>query len=80
MNEQVQTNEEFFQSCITMQAGWIPLLTYLRMYPEETKTAIQTRIRREVWLRGVHYNTPPHGRMWVNVIAIGKWAGTVVDQ
>lgn len=68
------TNDEFLAFVIEHGLkGWVPLQSYLRLFPEETKVGIETRIKRKHWVRGVHYTTPQGSRMWVNVIAIGKW-------
>jgi hypothetical protein len=56
-----------------MMAGWVPLRTYLRHYPDETQAKIDTRLARGVWTRGVHYSVPPQSRAWVNLLAIRKW-------
>lgn len=69
------TNEEFFRFVVDeCLEGWIPLKAYLRVMPEETKIAIETRIKRKHWVRGVHYHTPPGSFMWVNLRAIRRWA------
>lgn len=56
-----------------LMGGWVPLAQYMRLYPEETKAKIDTRIARKVWIRGVHYEVPPQSRAWVNLIAIRVW-------
>lgn len=76
------TNHEFMDFVVKhgMQ-GWIPLLTYIRLFPEETRSKISTRIKRKHWQRGVHFNTPEGSGMWVNVIAIGNWvAATAIPK
>lgn len=71
---QDMTNEEFFKFVIedTMQ-GWIPMKTYLKLFPGETRAGIEARIARKVWKRGVHYNVPDKGRTWVCLTAIRQW-------
>lgn len=56
-----------------LMGGWIPLRDYFRMYPSETQSAIDTRVNRKVWQRGVHYVVPPNANAWVNLIAIREW-------
>lgn len=74
------TNDEFFNFVVNQGLkGWVPLETYLRIFPEESKEAIETRIKRRHWLRGVHYTTPKGSRMWVNIIAIGAWVQAQAD-
>ena len=68
------TNDEFHTFVLEqMMQGWMPLKTYMRYFPSETKLAIEARLARGVWERGVHYTTPPRGAPWVNIIAIRKW-------
>lgn len=75
------TNEEFLDFALNQGLkGWIPLRTYLRLLPEETKSAIKMRIKRNQWQRGVHHNTPPGSNMWVNLHAIAKWASEQQDD
>lgn len=76
------TNQEFMDFVIKQGLqGWIPLRSYLRLFPEETRSAITSRIKRKHWQRGLHYNTPPGSDMWVNVIAIGNWvAATAIPK
>lgn len=68
------TNEEFLryvvEDCLD---GWVPLKTYLRLFPEETKVAVESRIKRRYWQRYVHYNTPEGSNTWVNLKAIRQW-------
>lgn len=69
------TNQEFMDYVIKQSLrGWIPLSTYLRLLPEETRSAVSSRIKRKHWQRGVHFNTPKGGDMWVNLHAIADWA------
>lgn len=71
---QEMTNEEFFAFfSMELMKGWMPLDTYMRLYPEEKRNAIQIRIKRKVWTRGVHYAVPEGSRTWVNAIAIRQW-------
>lgn len=74
------TNDEFVAFVIEQGLkGWVPLLAYTRLFPEETKDAIEMRIKRKHWVRGVHYTTPAGSKMWLNVIAIGEWVQASAD-
>lgn len=67
-------NDEFLEYVVKEGLkGWIPLRAYTRFFPEESRSAVETRIKRRHWKRGVHYSTPEGANMWVNVIAIGEW-------
>jgi hypothetical protein len=69
------TNEEFEGFVVNdMLQGWIPLKAYQRYFPNETNNAINTRINRGFWQRGVHFNHPKGGGMWVCLKAIHLWA------
>lgn len=69
------SNDEFFNYVVEQNLkGWIPLGTYLRLFPEETREAIEVRIKRGYWKRGVHCNRPLGSHLWVNLTAIGEWA------
>lgn len=68
------TNDEFHTFVMNeMMEGWIPLRTYLKYYPTETKIGIETRLKRGVWQRGIHYKIPSRGSPWVNLKAIVQW-------
>lgn len=57
-----------------MMGGWVPIDRYMRMFPNEKRKNIETRLQRGIWKRGVHYSVPQRGsRAWVNLIAIRKW-------
>jgi len=67
------TNDEFLEFVVKRLDGWIPLDTYIRLFPSETRLGIETRLRRGVWQRGTHYTVPRQGRAWVNLTAIRDW-------
>lgn len=69
------TNDEFMKHVVEdCLQGWIPLKTYLRLFgPEETKVAVESRIRRGFWKKGVQFHTPKGTYMWVNLHAIREW-------
>lgn len=75
------TNDEFLKYVVEEGLrGWIPLKTYLRLFPEESKPAIETRMKRKHWQRGVHYSTPEGGKIWVNLLAIRAWVEGDKDE
>jgi len=44
------TNDEFFKFVVDYQLkGWIPLKMYLRLFPVETRVAIEQRLRKGHW-------------------------------
>lgn len=68
------TNDEFFEFVVDYQLkGWIPLKMYLRLFPTETRSAIEQRLKKGFWKRGVHYSVPQGGDAWVNLTAIQQW-------
>lgn len=54
---------------------WIPQPTYLKKHPTETGDAIQKRLKRGIWLDGVHAHTPDGSEhRWINTEAVQDWA------
>lgn len=39
----------------------------------DTRDAVQKKLRRGVWLHGVHVKLAPDGRLWVNKDEVNKW-------
>lgn len=75
------SEDEFIAKCLSdMMQGWIPLKTYLRMFPDEDKRAVEGRVSRNVWKRRVHYFAPKGGTAWVNLPAIRDWASGVNQE
>ena len=69
------TDDEFREFVVNqMLQGWIPVKMYLKMFPTETLSGIDTRVARKHWVQGVHYNSPPGSTAWVNLIKIREWA------
>ena len=69
-----ETDEEFIVRALSdMMEGWVPLKLYLRMYPDETKRAVEHRVRRGYWTPRVEYFCPKGGTAWVNIPAIKRW-------
>lgn len=75
------TNDEFMEFVVDhMMGGWVPIKTYIKWFPSETKIAIETRLQRGYWQKGVHYVTPKGGTAWVNVKAIREWVTANLDE
>lgn len=75
------SEDEFIAKCLAdMMQGWIPLKTYLRMFPDEDKRAIEGRVARGHWKRRVHYFAPKGGTAWVNLPAIREWAAGIREE
>jgi hypothetical protein len=76
MSELTNLSEnEFIAKCLSdMMHGWIPLKTYLRMYPDETKRSVEGRVAKKIWQWRVHYFCPKGSQAWVNLPAIHLWA------
>ena len=67
--------EQFITDALSdMMKGWVPLRMYLRMYPDETKRAVEARVLRGAWVRKVHYFAPSGSPAWVCLPAIQQWA------
>lgn len=65
---------------ITTAMHWIPQPTYLKQHPTETADAIQKRLKRGIWLDGVHAHTPAGSEhRWINTKAIQDWASGKPD-
>lgn len=68
------SEEDFIVKCLTdMMGGWVPLATYLKMFPDESQNAIHKRVQQGKWLRQVHYSAPKGGAGWVNLPAVRLW-------
>jgi hypothetical protein len=74
-------NDEFQEFVISkMLQGWIPLKTYLTMFPSETASKVDTRLSRGIWKRGVHHTVPRGAQAWVNLNAIREWVVESIPQ
>ncbi len=59
---------------------WIPQEKYLEIYGEK-KNAIDERIKKRQWIKGVHYNVPKGSKgRWINVKAVNEWASGKVNS
>lgn len=52
---------------------WIPVKRYMQLYGE-SKAAINNRIARDLWTRGVHFNVVKGGGTWISIKGINEWA------
>jgi len=58
-------------------ADWVPLPEYLRR-TGETAEAVDSRLRRGYWLKGVHARKPEGAKdLWINERAVDDWAAGV---
>lgn len=54
--------------------SWVHIDQYLRDRGD-TREAVEQRLRRGHWLRGVHARRPDGSKaLWVNLTAVGDWA------
>ena len=68
------SNTEFFDYTINhMMEGWVPLRTYLAVFQGETRSSVSSRIARGSWTRGVEFNVPKGGSMWINLRKVRLW-------
>jgi len=59
--------------------NWVPLRRYCQVTGESPKK-LQMRVRRGVWIEGVHMSTPPGSRStFVNIQAVAEWLGEPVE-
>lgn len=69
MNEQLLKLLE----AIARDGWWVPLDCYVAAY-HETKEAVWSRRRRGVWQDDVHLRELKGGGIWVNLLAVNRWA------
>jgi hypothetical protein len=54
---------------------WVPMTAYLAEAKGETADAVDGRLRRGHWLRGVHTRRPEGAKeLWINLRAVEDWA------
>lgn len=58
---------------------WVPKKRYMEMYGETADTISKRCQPKGSWKRGVHYNKPPGGGLWISLKAVNEWAKTL-DQ
>lgn len=52
----------------------MPVSSYCQLYGE-TKAAVDRRIERGIWVKGIHWYIPPNVKeRWLDLEAIEKWA------
>lgn len=72
--EEQMSEEDFIVHCLSdMMNGWVPLVLYLRMFPDESANKVHKRVQQGGWKRQVHYAAPDGGGAWVNLPAIRLW-------
>lgn len=52
---------------------FIPVRKYLDLYGE-TKAAVDMRIARGHWRKGVEFTVPKGGGLWISLRAVNDWA------
>lgn len=65
---------------VTKDGLWVPLPTYLHLYQGETAEAIYKRRQKGHWLDDVECRFPKGGDLWINLIAVNKWAAKSVSK
>lgn len=55
---------------------WVPKKRYMELYGETTDTISKRCQPGGPWKRGVHYNKPPGGGLWLSIKAINEWAAS----
>lgn len=54
--------------------NWVPLSEYCAQ-SNETPAAVDARLRRGHWLKGVHARKPEGAKeLWINLKAVDDWA------
>lgn len=54
---------------------WVPITAYLDSAKGDTREAVESRLRRGHWLRGVHARKPEGAKeLWINLPAVNDWA------
>lgn len=52
----------------------VPIKAYCAI-THESRTAVEARIERGIWIEGVHYHKIAHVReRWIDLEAVEKWA------
>lgn len=55
--------------------NWVPLSEYCARAKGETADAVDNRLRRGHWLKGVHARKPEGAKeLWINLLAVEDWA------
>ncbi len=65
-----------FKTLLRETLDWIPKKAYMDLYGE-TADVINKRCRPGGgWKRGVHFNKPEGGGIWISIKAVNAWAAT----
>lgn len=51
----------------------VPVRKYMELYGE-SKAAIDMRIARGHWRKGIEYGVPKGGGLWISIKAVNEWA------
>ncbi len=55
--------------------NWVPLSEYVAQARGETADAVDARLRRGHWLKGIHARKPDGAKeLWINLRAVEDWA------
>lgn len=67
-------NAETRKTLEVLRIDWIPKRKYLEL-TGETDDAVKKRMREDgAWQRGVHWNKPDGGGVWISLRAVNRWA------
>ena len=55
---------------------WVPLTTYLAYHPGETEAAVYARKSKGIWRDGIECKFIKGAGLWINRIAVNRWAST----
>lgn len=53
--------------------GWVPYQEYARMFPDETRERLRSRIRLGTWKAGVHYTRGSERDLWIHLRNVKAW-------
>lgn len=58
-----------------MSLNWVPISEYCAQAKGETPAAVDARLRRGHWLKGIHARKPDGAKeLWINLRAVEDWA------
>jgi hypothetical protein len=62
------------QALIEQHLDWVPKRLYLKLYGE-TEDVVNKRCGPAgAWKRGVQFNRPPGGGLWISLKGVNAWA------
>jgi hypothetical protein len=53
---------------------WVDVDSYLADRPGETREAVYTRRSKSVWKDGIHCKVIKGAGLWINLLAVNRWA------